>query len=46
VVQVEVNTTTSRATVTFAPQKTSVEELIRALETGGFEVLGSPKFIE
>jgi copper chaperone CopZ len=46
VVHVEVNTATARATVTFAPEKTNVEELIRALETGGFEVLGSHKFIE
>jgi hypothetical protein len=43
---VEVHTATSRATVTFTPEKTNVEELIRALETGGFEVLGSPRFIE
>lgn len=42
----EVSTATSRATVTFAPEKTNVEELIRALETAGFEVLGSPRFIE
>jgi copper chaperone CopZ len=45
-VHVEVNTATSRATVTFAPEKTNVEELIGALETGGFEVLGSPAFIQ
>ena len=32
--------------VTFAPVKTNVEKLIKALETEGFDVIGTPKFLK
>jgi len=43
---VKIDTTASTATIAFVPEKTSVEKLIRALETEGFEVLGSPKLLK
>ena len=33
-------------TVTFAPEKTNVEKLIKALKTEGFDVTGTPKFLK
>jgi glutathione peroxidase-family protein len=33
-------------TVTFAPEKTNVEKLIKALKTKGFDVTGIPKFLK
>jgi copper chaperone CopZ len=46
VLDVKVNTITYTATVIFAPEKTSTEVLIRALQKGDYEVLGRPRFLE
>lgn len=46
VLDVKINTATYTATVTFAPEKTNIERLIRALEKERFVVSGSPKLLE
>jgi len=45
VLNVKISTTNQAATVSFDPEKTNVEKLIRALEAEGFKVKGSPKFL-
>jgi len=46
VLNVKINTTNRTAAVRFDPERTSVEELIRALEADQFKVKGSPKFLK
>jgi copper chaperone CopZ len=43
---VKINTATYTATVTFAPEKTNIERLIKALEKERFVVSGSRKLLE
>lgn len=43
---VKINPTNRTATVSFDPERTSVEELIKALEADQFKVKGSPKFLK
>ena len=44
---VDVNYITHKVRVTFDPEKTSVEEMIKAIERDkGYEVIGKPKFLD
>jgi copper chaperone CopZ len=46
VTDVEVNPVLQKATVTFDDSKVKVEDIIRQIQQGRYQVLGEPKFIK